>query len=149
MVNDRDPQSDLPAGFPQHRVAPKNRREFLCQAGAGFGSLALLSLLARDGVISGAERQAPLNPLAPRKGHFDGTAKSVIFLFMDGGPSHLDTFDPKPKVNELAGQPLPKSIERVITPMGVSENPLLASKRNASNSSFSMFARSFLANRYS
>ena len=48
---------------------------------------------------------------------------------MDGGPSHIDTFDPKPSVNKLAGKPLPKSIKRVITPMGVSENPLLASKR--------------------
>mgnify|MGYP003335231947 CR=1 FL=1 len=52
---------------------------------------------------------------------------------MDGGPSHLDTFDPKPLVNEMAGKPLPKSIKRVITPMGVSENPLLASKRKWKN----------------
>ena len=53
----------------------------------------------------------------------------MIFLFMDGGPSHIDTFDPKPEVNRLAGQSLPKSIERAITPMGVSENPLLPTRR--------------------
>jgi hypothetical protein len=53
----------------------------------------------------------------------------VIFLFMDGGPSHIDTFDPKPEVNRLAGKSLPQSIERVITPMGVSENPLLPTRR--------------------
>lgn len=115
--------------LPAHRQQVRSRREFLSQAGGGFGALALLSLLSQDGVISGTERPPVLNPLAPRPGHFAGTAKSVIFLFMDGGPSHLDTFDPKPKVNELAGQPLPRSIQRVITPMGVSENPLLASQR--------------------
>src|SRR5262245_51344098 len=48
---------------------------------------------------------------------------------MDGGPSHLDTFDHKPAVNEYAGKPLPASIERVITPMGISDNPLLPTKR--------------------
>src|SRR5437016_2175511 len=71
----------------------------------------------------------PLNPLAPRAGHFAATADSVIFLFMDGGPSHLDTFDHKPAVNEYVGKPLPESVERVITPMRVSNNPLLASQR--------------------
>ena len=129
MVAGHVPNADMLSGVGHSVTQPRSRREFLSQAGAGFGSLALLGLLARDGLISGAERAAPLNPLEPRKGHFDGTAKSVIFLFMDGGPSHLDTFDPKPKVNELAGQPLPQSVKRVITPMGVTENPLLASKR--------------------
>ncbi|GAB4145803.1 MAG: DUF1501 domain-containing protein [Planctomycetaceae bacterium] len=88
-------------------------------AGGGFGALALQGLLADENLLA----------KPARKPHFPGKAKSVIFLFMDGGPSHLDTFDPKPKVNELAGKPLPKSIKRVITPMGVSENPILASKR--------------------
>ncbi len=57
------------------------------------------------------------------------TAKSVIFLFMEGGPSHLDLFDPKPELNRLAGQPLPPSFKPVITPMGEGRSPLLASKR--------------------
>ena len=128
--------------FPQaaHREHVQSRRDFLSRAGSGFGALALYSLLVEEGVIpraaadagspaSVAPRPRSLNPLAPRAGHFASSAKSVIFLFMDGGPSHLDTFDHKPAVNEHAGKPLPASIERVITPMGVSENPLLASQR--------------------
>ena len=61
--------------------------------------------------------------------HHKPTAKSVIFLFMEGGPSHIDLFDPKPKLNELAGQKLPESFGPVITPMGEYDAPLLASKR--------------------
>ena len=57
------------------------------------------------------------------------TARSVIFLFMEGGPSHIDTFDPKPELNRLAGKPLPPSFKPVITPMGEGRAPLLASKR--------------------
>lgn len=134
---------NMDAGPILHSVRPESRRDFLYQAGCGFGSLALLSLLTQDAILTGRQAtgaDAPaaattgtpnrvVNPLAPKKGHLTARAKSVIFLFMDGGPSHLDTFDPKPKVNEYAGQPLPKSVERVITPMGVSENPLLASQR--------------------
>src|SRR5262249_23742683 len=56
-------------------------------------------------------------------------AKSCIFLFMEGGPSHIDTFDPKPMVNELAGKPLPPSFKPVITPMGESRSPILPVKR--------------------
>lgn len=113
---------------------PASRRDLLSRAGCGFGALALQSLLADDGLLAAprsktAATSTTRNPLAPKLGHLATTAKSCIFLFMDGGPSHLDTFDPKPKVNEYAGKPLPKSIERVITPMGVSENPLLASRR--------------------
>ncbi len=67
--------------------------------------------------------------MAARPSHVAEQARSVIFLFMDGGPSHIDTFDPKPEVNRLAGQALPDSIERVLTPMGVSDNPLLSSRR--------------------
>ena len=104
-----------------HTEYPSNRREFLTRAGCGFGALALHSLLEEDGVIAA-------DALAARSPHFGG-AKSVIFLFMDGGPSHLDTFDRKPKVNDYAGKPLPSSIKRIITPMGVNENPLLASPR--------------------
>ncbi len=61
--------------------------------------------------------------------HFPATARSVIFLFMEGGPSHLDTFDPKPLLNQLAGQSLPESFGEVITAMGELRSPLLASKR--------------------
>ena len=129
-----------------HLEMVRSRRDFLMRAGGGFGALALYSLLVQEGVfpavagandadsVTGARPKtepAPksLNPLARRAGHFTGSATSVIFLFMDGGPSHLDTFDRKPAVNDHAGKPLPESVERVITPMGVSNNPLLASQR--------------------
>lgn len=106
-----------------HRMLMPSRREFLMRAGGGFGALALAGIMAENNKAAAADNSA-LRP------HFFGKARSVIFLFMDGGPSHLDTFDPKPLVNELAGKPLPSSVKRVITPMGVSENPLLASKRS-------------------
>src|SRR6516225_9460870 len=129
-----------------HLERVNSRRDFLTRAGGGFGALALYSLLVEEGVFqrvvaagesdgaagASSNTHAPakaLNPLAPKAGHFAGSATSVIFLFMDGGPSHLDTFDHKPSVNEFADKPLPDSVERVITPMGVSNNPLLASKR--------------------
>jgi hypothetical protein len=117
-----------------HVERVRSRREFLARAGGGFGLLALAGLMAEDGLL--AEEALP-DPLVPRRPHGAGAgfgrAKSVIFLFMDGGPSHLDTFDPKPLVNEMAGKPLPASVERPITPMGVSDNPLLASKRTWKN----------------
>jgi uncharacterized protein (DUF1501 family) len=92
-----------------------SRREMLRRAGLGFGSWALLDLLGRD--IFGATQPASgdaastkiLNPLAPKPPHFAAKAKSVIFLFMQGGPSHIDTFDPKPLLAKLHGQPLPPS----------------------------------------
>jgi hypothetical protein len=105
------------------------RRDWLLQAGSGFGAVALSAMMQRDGAASDVVDEGPSSPLTARAGHHPATARSVIFLFMDGGPSHLDTFDHKPKVNDFAGQPLPKSIKRVITPMGVSENPLLACQR--------------------
>jgi len=99
------------------------RREMLQQAGTGFGALALSHLLARD--LAAA---APLNPSA-RQPHHAPKAKSVIFLFMEGGPSHIDTFDPKPELNKLAGQQLPKTYKPVILPMGENDAPLMGSKR--------------------
>ncbi|CAN5163045.1 DUF1501 domain-containing protein [soil metagenome] len=99
-----------------------NRRDWLASAGTGFGTLALNALLQRDLVAAD-------NPLAAKKPQFAAKAKSVIFLFMEGGPSHMDTFDPKPLLNTLAGKPLPDSFGTVITPMGESRSPLLASQR--------------------
>ena len=86
----------------------RTRREFLWEAGAGFTGLALAGLLSRDGFFprnAGAAEFA--NPLAPKPPHFTPRAKSVIFLFMYGGPSHVDTFDYKPKLYELDGQTIP------------------------------------------
>jgi hypothetical protein len=82
----------------------RNRRELLTDAFGGFGALALASLLAEDGRAEPGRSQ---DPLAPKKPHAAAKAKSVIFLFMAGGPSHVDTFDPKPLLNKLNGQPRP------------------------------------------
>src|SRR5262249_29028889 len=106
------------------------RRDMLLRGGAGFGALALTYLLGRDtGTAAAAVRSAYRSPLAPRPAHLPARAKSVIFLFMEGGPSHIDLFDPKPKLNELAGKPLPDSFGPVITSMGETKSPLLASQR--------------------
>ncbi len=93
------------------------RRHFLRDCGLQVGMAALASLLAEQGVTAQADDpkskiQNPksTDPLAPRKSHFPGKAKRVIFLFMAGGPSHLDLFDPKPLLQKYHGQPLPPSI---------------------------------------
>ena len=115
-----------------HVRPPISRREFLCRSGGGFGALALSYLLSRDlGPLARAEDVVidPLNPLAKRDPHFKPRAKSVIFLFMEGGPSHLDLFDPKPTLEKLAGRPMPESFGRPITAMGTANNSLLPSKR--------------------
>src|SRR5215208_7700091 len=104
------------------------RRDFLSRAGAGFGALALTWLLEREKLFA-ASAQDTTNPLSAKPQHFNARAKSVIFLFMEGGPSHLDTFDPKPKLRELAGQKLPDSFGPVITAMGEADSPLLADRR--------------------
>jgi hypothetical protein len=85
-----------------------NRRELLMSAGAGFGSLALRWLLEKDGLAAAAEpaRPASVNPLAARAAHFPAKAKNVIFLFMFGGPSGIDLFDPKPLLDRWHGRNL-------------------------------------------
>jgi uncharacterized protein (DUF1501 family) len=85
-----------------------SRREMLRHAGFGFGAWALLDLLTRDGHLAAAPTAAE-NPLAAKRPHLAARAKRVIFLFMQGGPSHLDTFDPKPLLNKLHGRQLPPS----------------------------------------
>jgi hypothetical protein len=89
---------DLP-----HSRLTRTRREFIRDAFCGFGSLALASILRTEQL-----RAASLNPLAAKLPHQIAKAKSVIFLFMAGGPSHIETFDPKPLLNQLNGQPRPK-----------------------------------------
>jgi hypothetical protein len=108
-----------------------SRRDFLCRAGCGFGALAFTSMLGLDGLLARAAQTTvdPLNPLAPRSPHFSPKAKSVIWLFMEGGPSHLDLFDPKPELDRLAGQPMPESFGRPITAMGTANNTLMPTKR--------------------
>src|SRR5258708_39546886 len=104
------------------------RGVFLWGAGAGLGAVAPAYLLKRDALVAPAAEIDP-NPLSPKPPHFNAKAKSVIFLFMEGGPSHLDTFDPKPKLREIAGQKLPESFGPIITAMGEVDAPLLADRR--------------------
>ena len=111
-----------------HKVWATTRRDFLTKAGLGFGALALSALLA-DEARGDSPEIDPLHPLAPRPPHFGAKAKSCIFLFMEGGPSHLDLFDPKPELARRAGQPLPPSFGKVFTAMGVGGNNLLPSRR--------------------
>jgi hypothetical protein len=112
---------------------PTTRREFLRQAGGGFGLLALTSLLDRDGSLaanaSPLRDPGPVNPLAPKAPHFAPRARQVIFLFMSGGPSHVDLFDPKPDLIRLAGQPIPESFGTFKTRRAVAKNKLLAPMR--------------------
>ena len=83
------------------------RRHFFSQCAMGLGSVALASLLSEQNLFAGEPALA--NPLAPKKPHFPAKAKSVIYLFMAGGPSQLEMFDYKPKLVELNGQPIPES----------------------------------------
>src|SRR2546430_584683 len=85
------------------------RRDLLRRSGMGFASLGLASLMAAEGLLAPDAKSATgsINPLAPRGPHFPAKAKRVIHLFMNGGPSHVDTFDPKPALAKYAGKDLP------------------------------------------
>jgi hypothetical protein len=87
----------------------QSRRSFFRTCGLGLETVALAHLLARDGHAAAGVRT---DPLAPKTPHFPGKAKNVIFLFMEGAPSQLDLFDPKPALEKLHGQPLPESLTK-------------------------------------
>jgi hypothetical protein len=108
----------------QHQTQSCSRRDFLTQAGGGCGALALASLLAGERSKQVVAASAA-NPLAPQKPHFEPRAKRVIWLFMHGGPSQVDLFDPKPDLVRLSGQPIPDSFGNVMTRRNVAKNPLL------------------------
>src|SRR3954452_2423388 len=93
-----------------------SRRDFLRGLGGGFGALALSALarLEAQGAQSNPINIDPINPFASRLPHFPAKAKSVIFLFMVGGPSQVDTFDYKPELQKLNGQPVPASIKEAL-----------------------------------
>lgn len=118
--------------IPPHHEFTTTRRDFLSRAGGGFGALALAHLMGSQGIgaATADEGRSVSQPLLPRQPHLPPKAKSVIFLFMEGGPSHLDTFDPKPALLELAGKPIPPSFKPVITAMGEFHSPILPSKRS-------------------
>ncbi|HZJ14564.1 MAG TPA: DUF1501 domain-containing protein [Chthoniobacteraceae bacterium] len=86
---------------PHEFPAPLSRREFLLRCGMGFGALGFASTIGTAGASEAG------NPLAPHAPHFAPRAKRVVHFFLNGGPSHVDTFDPKPALAKYAGQPLP------------------------------------------
>lgn len=113
-----------------HFPTAATRRDFLCRAGGGLGAIPLASLLHSEGRLTRPAFAAPIipsaeNPLAPKPPHFVPRASRVIYLFMHGGPSHVDLFDPKPDLIKYGGQPLPESFGAVTTRRKVAKNPLL------------------------
>ena len=110
--------------MPEHVRYTRNRREFIRDGFCGFGTLALASMLQRE-----QARAASLNPLAPKPPHHEAKAKSVIFLFMAGGPSQVETFDPKPLLNELDGQPRPAEFGEAKYQFVKEDAKLLGTKR--------------------
>jgi len=106
----------------EHIRYTRDRREFLTDAFCGFGSLAFSAMAAQA---------APSNPLAPKPPHMPdkAKAKSVIFLFMAGGPSHLETFDPKPLINKLDGQKRPKEFGEAKYQFVTADAKILGTKR--------------------
>jgi hypothetical protein len=108
----------------EHCRYTRNRREFLTDAFCGFGSLAFTAMMAQQ-----EARAAKYNPLAPKAPHFPAKAKSVIFLFMAGGPSHIETFDPKPVLNQLHGQKRPAEFGEAKYQFVNSQSRLLGTKR--------------------
>lgn len=106
-----------------HIPAIRTRRDILRAAAHGFGALALQDLLVKNG------QAAPVraNPLAPKAGHLASKVKSVIFLYMVGGPGQMDTFDPKPALEKYAGQQLPDGLSAGPSQFTKGNEPILAS----------------------
>ena len=95
----------------QRAELPISRREMLGRSGMGFGLLGLTSVLAADGMLAtAAEPAGRLGPLAPKLPHFAPKAKQVVHLFMNGGPSHVDTFDRKLALDKWHGKPVANSL---------------------------------------
>lgn len=118
------PHSLSATSAPSRLCVERSRRSFLRDACCGFGGLAFSSLLGEQ-----IARAAPANPLAAKQPHQAAKAKSVIFLFMSGGPSHLETFDPKPLLNELHGQRRPAEFGQAKYQFIDNESLLLGTKR--------------------
>src|SRR5258708_2593725 len=113
--------------MPAHVRITRNRREFLCDAFCGFGALAFGAMLQQEDLRASAS----MNPLAAKPPHMPdkAKAKSVVFLFMSGGPSHMETFDPKPLLNKLNGQKRPASFGEAKYQFVGAEAKLLGTKR--------------------
>src|SRR5262245_46299197 len=85
-------------------MLPISRRQMLARVGTGLGTLGLAAMLEQQGALAA-------NPLAAKKPHFAPKAKHVIHLFMNGGPSQVDTFDPKPDLTKYNGQKMPTEVK--------------------------------------
>src|SRR5688500_3753227 len=94
----------------QHYIQ-QSRRDFLTSTASGIGLLALASMFRDNGLLA-AEASLSANPLTPRAPHFAPKAKACICIYLEGAPSQIDLFDPKPKLNELHGQKLPESMTK-------------------------------------
>ena len=106
----------------EHSRLTRTRREFIRDSCCGFGGLALAALMH-------AQTPRSSNPLAPKLPPLPAKAKSVIFVFMAGGPSHIETFDPKPLLNELSGQSRPKEFGEAKYQFVSKTSKLLGTKR--------------------
>jgi hypothetical protein len=106
----------------KHHWNVTNRRQFFTQAGSGLAAIALAAMLDQDGYAA----TGAIDPLAPKKPHIPPRAKSVIWCFMEGAPSHVDLFDPKPALVKYAGQPVPPSYhpETLQSAFGTTHNGL-------------------------
>lgn len=94
----------------QFQPRPLSRREMLARCANGFGAVALAGMLAEE--EASAALRSSGNPLAPRAPHYSPKVKNVIFLYMDGGPSQVDTFDPKPRLQKESGQPFGMEVDK-------------------------------------
>src|SRR5712691_236889 len=113
----------------RHHWQVTNRREFFTQAGSGLAAIALASMLEDDLLAAVAGSVDPLEPKTP---HVTPRAKNVIFCFMEGGPSHVDLFDPKPALEKYLGQQVPESFHPEtlgVTGFGTNKNGLMPSRR--------------------
>jgi Protein of unknown function (DUF1501) len=119
----------------QNSLLLQTRRHFFQNCALGVGKIALASLAAEGALANAQQPTANANPLAPRRPHHPARAKSVIYMFMAGGPSQLELFDHKPVLNRLDGEPIPESYlrDRRFAFMSTFTNPkLLASSRRFS-----------------
>jgi hypothetical protein len=120
--------------MPEPRPAPADalltRRDLLRRSGMGFGLLGLAGLLDAEGLLAAPAHAAPADPLAPRPPHFAAKARRVVHLFMNGGPSHVDTFDPKPLLDRYHGKPLPRANLRTERKTGAAMRSPFAFRRH-------------------
>lgn len=103
--------------FARQCACEQTRRHFLTSGGYGLGAAALAQLLANDRLARGAVTEpvaGRTDPLAPKQPHFAPKAKACIFIFLEGGPSQIDLWDPKPLLNQMHGQPLPESLTKEV-----------------------------------